>query len=65
MSNLPVVIKNLKYFGVPRNDGFIMMPNVVEAHRKGQKAYEFKGCNGFMITVETIDSKTAPPAAGA
>lgn len=48
MSNLPVVIKNLKYFGVPRNDGFIMMPNVVEAYTKGPKAYEFKGRNGFM-----------------
>ena len=64
MSNLPVVIKNLKYFGAPRNDGFIMMRNVVEAYRKGPKAYEFKGTNGFMITVD-IDSKTAPPAAGA
>ena len=64
MSNLPVVIKNLKYFGAPRNDGFIMMPNVVEAYRKGPKAYEFKGTNGFMFTVD-IDSKTAPPPAGA
>jgi uncharacterized protein DUF1326 len=63
-SSLPVVIKNLKYFGAPRNDGFIMMPNVVEAYRKGPKAYEFKGTNGFMITVD-IDSKTAPPAPGA
>ena len=25
------------------------------------KAFEFKGTNGFMITVD-IDSKTAPPA---
>jgi Protein of unknown function (DUF1326) len=62
MTNEPIVIKNLKYWGAPRNDGFIMMPNVVEAYRKGPKAYEFKGTNGFMITVD-IDSKTAPPAA--
>ena len=48
MSNLPVVIKNLKDFSAPRNDGFIMMPNVVEAYRKGPKAYEVKGRNGFM-----------------
>ena len=49
MSNLPVVIKNLKYFGAPRYDGFIMMANdVVEAYRKGPKAYEVKGRNGFM-----------------
>jgi hypothetical protein len=52
----PVVIKNLKYWGVPRNDGFVLMPNDVEAYRVGPKAYEFKGTNGFMITVD-INSK--------
>jgi hypothetical protein len=62
MTNMPVVIKNLKYWGAPRNDGFVLMPNVVEAYRKGPKAFEFKGTNGFMITLD-IDSKTAPPAA--
>jgi hypothetical protein len=54
----PVVIKNLKYWGAPRNDGFVMMPNVVEAYRKGEKAFEYKGTNGFMITLD-IDSKSA------
>jgi len=58
----PVVIKNLKYWGAPRNDGFILMPNVMQAYRKGDKAYETKGTNGFMLTID-IDSKTAPPAA--
>lgn len=58
-----MVIKNLKYWGAPRNDGFVLMPNTVEALRTGEKTYEFKGTNGFMITVD-IDSKTAPPAAG-
>jgi hypothetical protein len=48
----PVVIKNLKYWGVPRNDGFVMMPNEVEAYRVGDKTYEFKGTNGFMITID-------------
>ena len=48
----PIVIKNLKYFGVPRNDGFIMMPNEVEAYRLGEKAFEYKGTNGFMITID-------------
>jgi len=52
----PIVMKNLKYWGAPRNDGFIMMPNVVEALRTGDKAYEFKGSNGFMITVD-LNSK--------
>ena len=52
----PVVIKNLKYWGVPRNDGFVMMPNEVEAYRVGKKAFEFKHTNGFMITLD-INSK--------
>jgi len=55
----PVVIQNLKYWGAPRNDGFILMPNVVEAARRapqGQQPFEFKGTNGFMITFD-ISSK--------
>ena len=56
MTDDPIVIKNLKYWGVPRNDGFLMMPNDVEAYRAGDKAFEFKGSNGFMITVD-ISSK--------
>ncbi len=58
----PVVIKNLKYFGAPRNDGFVLMPNTVEAYRLGDKAYEFKGTNGFMITLD-ITSKDVPKEA--
>jgi hypothetical protein len=63
----PVVIHNLKYWGTPRNDGFVLMPNEIEATRKvpqGQKPYEFKGTNGFMITFD-ITSKDAAPAAAA
>jgi hypothetical protein len=56
MTDEPIVIKNLKYWGVPRNDGFIMMPNAVEAYRAGDKPFEFKGSNGFMITLD-INSK--------
>jgi hypothetical protein len=48
----PTVMTNLKYFGAPRNDGFVMMPNVVEAYRVGPKAFEYKGTNGFMITFD-------------
>ena len=58
MTDDPIVIKNLKYWGVPRNDGFLMMPNDVEAYRVGDKAFEFKGSNGFMITID-INSKDA------
>ena len=55
-----MVIKNLKYWGAPRNDGFILMPNEVEAYRVGPKAFEFKGTNGFMITID-MTSKDVPP----
>lgn len=58
MTSEPVVIKNLKYWGAPRNDGFVLMPNEVEAYRAGEKAFEFKGTNGFMITVD-LNSKDA------
>jgi hypothetical protein len=51
-SDAPVVINNLKYWGVPRNDGFVLMKNEVEAYRAGDKAFEFKGTNGFMITYD-------------
>lgn len=52
MTSEPVVIKNLRYFGAPRNDGFLMMPNKVEAYRVGDKAFEYRGTNGFMITFD-------------
>jgi hypothetical protein len=61
MSDEPIVIKNLKYWGAPRNDGFVLMANEVEAYRTGDKPYEFKGTNGFMITFD-IGSKDAAPA---
>lgn len=56
MTDDPIVIHNLKYFGVPRNSGFVMMPNDVEAYRVGDKKFEYKGTNGFMITID-ITSK--------
>jgi uncharacterized protein DUF1326 len=56
MTEEPVVIGNLRYFGAPRNDGFVLMPNEIEAYRVGPKAFEYKGTNGFMITID-ITSK--------
>src|SRR2546423_2552892 len=49
MSEQPIVIQNLKYWGTPRNQGFLLMPNEVEALRKtpeGKQPFEFKGSNG-------------------
>lgn len=60
------VIKNLKYFGVPRNDGFVLMPNEIEAYRgEGEKKFEYKGTNGFMITYDINNKDVAKKAAGA
>ena len=55
----PVVIQNLKYWGAPRNEGFILMPNEVEAYRVGPNAFEFKGTNGFLITVDMNSNDVA------
>lgn len=52
----PTVIHNLRYWGAPRNDGFVLMPNEIEAYRLTDKAFEYKGTNGFMITFD-ITSK--------
>jgi hypothetical protein len=56
MTSEPTVIKNLKYFAAPRNDGFVLMPSEVEAYRRGDNAFEYKGTNGFMLTLD-INSK--------
>ncbi|MBI2214598.1 MAG: DUF1326 domain-containing protein [Acidobacteria bacterium] len=52
MTNDPIVISNLRYWGAQRNSGFVLMPNEVEAYRIGDKPFEFKGTNGFMITFD-------------
>jgi hypothetical protein len=58
-----VVIQNLPYWAAARNDGFIMAKNEVEAYRQGPNAFEFKGTNGFLITID-MDSKDAEKKAG-
>ena len=64
MTDEPIVIKNLVYTPTTRNDGFVLMPNEVEAYRVGDKAFEFKGTNGFMITIEASSKdQPAPPDA--
>jgi hypothetical protein len=54
------VRKNVKYWGTPRNDGFVMMPNELETYKEGPKA---KGTNGFMLTVD-MTSKDIPASKG-
>ena len=64
MTSDPVVITNLRYFGAPRNDGFVLMPNKVEAYKLGDKAFEYRGTNGFMITIDINSKDVAPKSAG-
>jgi len=61
MSAEPSVLKNVKYFAAPRNDGFVLMPNEVQAYRRGSNAFESKGTNGFMLTLD-INSKDVAKA---
>lgn len=58
----PIVIRNLKYWGAARNDGFVLMgPNEVQAYRVGPHAFEYKGTNGFMVTFD-LSAKDVPKA---
>jgi hypothetical protein len=56
MTSDPAILTNVRYWGTPRNDGFVMMPNEVEAYREGANTYEFKGTNGFMLTFDMNSS---------
>lgn len=52
MGGRTAVLENVAYFGAPRNNGFKMMPNAIETWKVGDRAFEFKGTTGFMITVD-------------
>jgi hypothetical protein len=56
------VIEGLQYWGVDHNDGFVLMPNSIEAWRGMGKTYEFKGTNGFMTTIHIADHGTESAA---
>lgn len=62
MTKGPAVVSNVRYWGAPRNDGFIVMPNEVQAYR-GEKGYESRGTNGFMITIDMNSNDVASTAA--
>ena len=52
------VIKGLQYWGSDSNTGFVLMPNLIDAYRVGDKKFEYKGSNGFMLTLD-ISAKPA------
>jgi hypothetical protein len=47
-----IKVSNLVYESAKRNDGFLIMPNEIEAYRIGAKKFEFKGTNGFVVTYD-------------
>jgi hypothetical protein len=53
------VLENIAYFAAPRNNGFKMMPNEVETWKVGDKAFEFRGTTGFMVTVDMSSADLA------
>jgi len=59
MTDEPIVIENLRYWGAPRNDGFLLMQNEVEAYRLGDAPFEHRGTNGFMVTVDIASTDVA------
>jgi hypothetical protein len=52
------VIKNMKYFAAPRNDGFNIMPVDQLVYRRGPNPapFEFRGTSGWTITID-MDSR--------
>src|SRR5262245_35492585 len=48
------VIKNMKYFAAPRNDGFNIMPVDQLAYRRGPEPapFQFRGTSGWTITMD-------------
>jgi hypothetical protein len=53
------VIHGLNYWGLPRHEGFVLMPNEVEAYRAGDKAFEYSGGNGFTLTFDLTSADVA------
>src|SRR5437667_395061 len=48
----PIMLKNIRFWGAPRNEGFAMMGNEIEAYRVGDHPFEHKATNGFTVTID-------------
>jgi hypothetical protein len=58
MTDEPAVLTNVQYWAAPRHDGFILMPNEIQAYKAGDKPFESRGTNGFMITIDITSADT-------
>ncbi len=54
------VMKNLRYWAAPRNDGFALMPTLIQAYRGGDRPFEFRGTSGFVLTYEVASEDDLP-----
>jgi hypothetical protein len=61
MTDDPITINNIRFWAAPRNDGFKVMQNEVQAYRVGDKAFETKKTNGFVVTID-MNSKDVASA---
>jgi hypothetical protein len=59
--NQPVEIRNLKFWASPRNDGVKVMPNQLQVYRVGDKTFETKGTNGFVVTIDMNSNDVKKP----
>ena len=55
----PPVVNRLAYWTVPRNDGFVIMPNNVEAYHRGPHPFEHNNTTGFVIRTLDFNSNDA------
>lgn len=63
--NQPVVLQNVKFWAAPRNSGFAVMTNEIEAYRAGDQPFEFHQTNGFFTRIEMRSTDMAGPHASA
>jgi hypothetical protein len=59
MSDAPVILDNVQYWGAPRHDGIVLMPNEVQGYHLGPDAFETRDTNGFMITIDINSNDVA------
>ena len=56
----PSIIRNVQFWSAPKNSGFLVMNNEVEAYRDGDKPFEYKKTNGFYTTIEMSANDVKP-----
>jgi hypothetical protein len=51
MTNQPIVIHNLRYWGLPRNDGFVLIPNeVITIDINSTRQFKYKDQRTAMLS---------------